>query len=486
MENLKKKSIHGFFWSFTGKLASQTVGFIVSIFLARLLSPEDFGLIAMVTVVIAISSSFVDLGLGLALIQRKEVEDRHYSSVFIFNLTIGTFFAVVLFLGSGLLARFYDREIIGLLAKALSPLFIINSFGSVIRMKLQKELNFKVLSSGNFIGAIISGIIGITLAFQGYGIWSLVLQSMLNPLVSNLYLFYKIKWRPKLQYSYQAIKELLQFGIRVFGANMLEVVYTNIDNIIIGKIFKANALGYYFRAKSFNSYVIQYTSGSLMMVFFPVFSHLQHDKERLKTVVYQVFHMLNLITFFMVGLLYVTSSDLIVILFSSKWIPSVIYFKIMLFGGYGYPLSSLLINIISGVGNSKDYLRLAIYQKILLSVILVVGFFYGIEGYLYGLAIGAVIGTLINIYFVAKQLSEKMFYYIRIILPYFILTAILMFGLEYVLKQLSPANLYLHFVLAATLFSCLFILIVWKARYKGFQYLVIEVKKLNIRQRLFK
>jgi len=184
LSDLKKQSYKAFAWDFTGKIAGQSVGFIISIFLARILSPEDFGLLAMVTVVIGLSGSLADMGLGMALIQRKEVTDAHYGSVFFFNITVGILLSSLLYFAAPLIGLFYENDDLIAIAEAMAVLFILNSIGIVIRIKLRKDLEYGIPTRAGLVSAAISGAIGVTMAYQGFGVWSLVIQSLLTWITS--------------------------------------------------------------------------------------------------------------------------------------------------------------------------------------------------------------------------------------------------------------------------------------------------------------
>ena len=443
MNNLKQKGFNAFIWDFTGQIAGQLVGFVISIILARLLSPGDFGLLAMVNVIVGISSVFMDVGLGGALIQRKEVSDEHYGTVFFFNITIGLLLATLLFSFSGSIASFYHNFTIVNIAKVMSLLFIINSFGNVIRVKLRKEFQNKIITQSQFFSAVISGTIGIILAFKGFGVWSLITQSLSNALLTNLFIFYRVSWRPKIIFKKKSLIELWQYGFRMFLSGLLDRLFTNLDSIIIGKLFSPKTLGYYFRSKSLNNIIIQYSSGSLMQVMFPLLSVIQDDKEKVRMVVTKGLNVICFMAFFFVGFFYVTGGDIILILFGEKWKPAIPMFQIVMLSAYDFPLSSLFINILSSAGNSKAFLRLEIYKKLTLALSFIFGFYFGIEGFLYALAVNSFFSVWIDIIFGAKQLNVSQFYFIKKIIPYVITCVSITFLLS-LISNLFILNKFIH------------------------------------------
>ncbi|NPA68760.1 MAG: lipopolysaccharide biosynthesis protein, partial [Chlorobi bacterium] len=399
MEDLKQKSIKAFVWDFSGKIANQFVSFIVSIFLARLLSPEDFGMLAMINVIIMLSSGFINMGLGEALIQKKNINDKHYGSVFFFNIVVGITLSGLLFVFAPLIGKFYNNSDLIPITRTMSLLFIFNSFGNVIRVKLRKDLNYNIPTKAGLISSFISGIIGIAMAFTGFGVWSLVVQSLLNPVIANLYLFTTVKWKPVLQFKWHALKDLWSFGFRMFLSGIINTIFVNLDSIIIGKLFSAGTLGFYYRARSLNNYIIKYSSASLMSVLLPALSKVQDDLKRFKSIVRKSYHLIALIAFFLTGFFFVTGSDFIILLFGEKWLPTVSYFQIIIITGFAYPLSSLLVTILSASGNSKAFLKLEIIKKIFFGISLTLGFIWGVTGFLICNAFVIFINFYLNIIF---------------------------------------------------------------------------------------
>lgn len=482
MESLKQKSYKALAWDFIGRLSGQTVGFVISVILARLLSPEDFGILAMVNVFIAISNSFLDMGMGLALIQKKDVNEKHYSSVFFFNISVGLFLTICLFFTSGFLASFYKKDIIKDVTQVMSLLFIINAFGNVSKIKLRKNLDFKILFNSNMLSAVTSGIVGVAMAFNGFGIWSLVLQSLLTPLIANLYLFFNLRWSPKLKLYINELKELWPFGFRMFIAGFIDVAYGQLDSLIIGKLFSPLKLGFYYRAKSFNNYIVSYTAGSLLNILLPVISNLQDQQERLKNLVFKSMHLICLVTFYLTGLFYLSGSDIIHILFGSKWEPAVPYFRLFLLSGYVFPVSALLVNLIVGMGNSKANLKLEILKKILFSLSFIAGFQFGIEGFLVSNAIVGAFAVYLNLIFASKQIECKTRWLGNILLLYLFNCFTIVFSLFFVLRSFE-SRFFLHFILSLILYSLSYYFILKIFKIKGLEIFKDELSRFQIGSR---
>ena len=479
MDNLKQKSIKAFAWDFSGKIANQSVSFIVSIFLARLLSPSDFGMLAMVYVVIALSASLMDMGLGEALIQKKELTEKHYSSVFFFNISVGFFLALLLFFLSPFVGLFYNNNSLIPIAQAMSLLFILNSFGNVIRVKLRRELKYNIPTKANFFSSLFSGIVGITMAFTGFGVWSLVVQSLIKPIIANSYLFLSVKWRPKLQFAWQALKDLWSFGFRMFISGIINIIFVNLDSIIIGKLFSPVILGFYYRARSLNNYIVQYSSASLLSVLLPALSKVQDDLIRFKSIVYKSYHLIALIAFFLTGLFFVIGADFIILLFGVKWEPTVPYFQIIIITGFAYPLSSLLVTILSASGNSKAFLKLEIIKKTFFGTSLVLGFIWGVTGFLICNAVAVFINVYFNIIFAGKQLKTGQGWFIKMTLPYLFIT-LFFAGSLFWFEGLVQLSRIFRLLLGGSVYTLSYFLFLLLFKAEGILILWNEIKKIKL------
>lgn len=403
MHDLKARGIHALKWDFLGKLSTQFVTFGVTLVLARVLEPSDFGLIALIMVLAGVGEVFIDGGLGLALIQRRHLHVAHYSAAFIFNITVGAFLGLLVFVFAGQIAAFYDQPKLGELLQVASVLFLLSSFGTTQRAILRKELNNKRLSQINVAAALVAGVIGIALALTGFGVWALLAQILANSAISAMLLWVFSDWYPKFVLSWKALKGLWGFGFRMFLAHFIDTVYMRVDYLIIGKLFPIGTLGLFQRAKSLNLMVIQYTSGTLASVLFPVLSKIQKDLLRFQTVVLKGYKIIVFVSCLLFGGLYITAEPLIVILFSEKWRPAAEFFAILALSGLLYPPNAILVNVLSSRGNSKVFLKIELLKKALGVLNLAIGFSFGLYAYLYGLVLVAILGTTINILFAARE-----------------------------------------------------------------------------------
>lgn len=408
MSTLKSQGISAFIWHFSGKLGAQGIAFIVSIFLARLLEPAEFGLVAMVSVIIGMAQIFTNIGLGGALIQRKRVLPVHYSSVFYFNISIAALLSLLTFFSAQLIADFYNNDQLVTLTHVMSISFLITAFSSVQSTKLRREMKFPLLTKIRITSGLISGIIGVVLAIYGAGVWSLVALSLSSGIIYNILIWITSKWAPSLLFSFKALMQLWGFGSRMFIAVLLDTFISRLDILFIGKMYAPATLGFYQRARALNTMVVQYSSGTLIPVLFPALSKVQNELPQFQNIIVKTFGIVNFVVFLLLGGLYLVSEELIVLLFTEKWLPSVEYLKILLMSGFGIPVGAVLITVLSSRGNSKAFLRLEIYKKSLFAANLSIIFLIGIEGYLYGLVLVSAISLCMDILFASREIKLPM------------------------------------------------------------------------------
>lgn len=453
----------------------QGTGMIVMIFLARLLEPSDFGLIAMIMVIIGIASVFSDIGLGGALIQRRWILPIHYSSVFFFNLGVATLLTLLVYFCAPWIGDFYHNPALISITQVMSFSFIIGAFYSVQNTKLQKELNYKLIAKMTVISSILSGIIGVSFAFYGAGVWSLVAQMLSQGIAYNLLIWSSSHWRPELRFSFKALFQLWGFGFRMFLSGLLDAIFSRLDYMLIGKLFSPATLGFFNQAKSLNLFVIRYSSGSLMAVLFPVLSKIQNDLPRFQQVTMKAYHLIAFVVFLLLGGVYITSHELIILLFGMKWEASVYYFKILALSGFSYPLSALLVNVLSGRGNSKAFLRLELYKKTLLLLNLLVLYFYGLDFYLYGLILVSILAVSLNIGFAAKEIHLP---FVSFVFPVIMQSFIAIISVFMITYGTSPLHvpMIVMFVLQGSLFVFCYVGLSWILQTKAYNSVLTQIQ----------
>lgn len=426
-ESLKNKTIKGISWSLVDIFASQGFQFLIQIILARLLLPEYFGIIGMITVFIAVSNIIIDSGLSNALIREKEVSQADYSTVFFTNLGMSALLYIIIILSANQISIFFSEPQLVLLLKVLATVLIINSFGLVQRTMLVKKVDFKSQTKISIISSVVSGITSISFACLGFGIWSLVIRVISLQFMQSFLLCIYNKWIPSLVFKIEAFKKLFGFGWKLLVSGLIETVYQNLYYVIIGRMFSAVELGYYTNAQKFRDVASQSITTSVQKVSYPVLCSIDDNDARLKNGYKKIIRSSVYITFpIMIGLV-VIADPLFNILFGANWVKSIPYFQILCLAGMFYPLHAINLNILQVKGRSDLFLGLEVVKKVIgvTSIIIVIFFELGIMGLLWAAVINSVIAYFINSYFSAELLRYSTKEQIKDILPIFIIASIM-------------------------------------------------------------
>jgi len=424
---LKKKTISGLLWSFSDLIANQGIKFIIQIVLARLLLPKDFGIIGMITVFIAVSQSIIDSGFSNALIREKDSSQEDYSTVFYFNFFMAIILYVVLFFSSHAISIFFNEPKLVLILRVLAFILIINSFGLVQRTILTKNIDFETQTKINVISSIVSGIIAILLAFLGFGVWSLVIQTLLTQFIQSLLLCLSNRWVPSLVFSRNSFKRLFGFGWKLLVSGVINTLYNNLYFLIIGKVFSAVELGYYTNAQKLRDTASQSISTSVQKVGYPVLSSIKEDEDRLREGYKKIIKVSIFITFpLMIGLAAV-ANPLIRLIFGPNWINSIEYFQVLCFSGMLYPLHAINLDILQVKGRSDLFLGLEIIKKVIgvLAIAIVLFLKLGIMGLVWALVFSSFIAYFLNSYYSAELLNYSTMQQIKDVTPAFIVSIIM-------------------------------------------------------------
>lgn len=427
--NLKKKTISGMIWSFSDLLANQGIRFIVLIVLARLLTPEDFGLIAMITVIIAVSQSIVDSGLKNALIREKNPTQIDYSTVFYFNLIIAILIYCILFFTSDIISNYLEEPKLTSILKILGLVLIINSIGIIQSTILIRKIDFKTQTKISLTSSLISSLIAVVLAYKGLGVWSLVIQNLLMQLINVTLLSMTNKWYPSLNFSISSFKKLFGFGWKLLVAGLIDTLYKNFYFLIIGKFFTASALGYYTNAQKLRDMASQSVTISLQKVTYPVLSKFKDDKDRLRAGYTKIIKSTVFITFpLMIGLIFI-AEPLIILVFGEKWIQSIPYFQLLSLAGLLFPLQSINLNVLQVKGRSDLFLKLEVIKKIISVTIIIIILWIGggVLDLIWALVLNSVISYFINSYYSSNLLSYSMKSQLKDILPSLIMSFLMGF-----------------------------------------------------------
>lgn len=421
MKTLKQKTITGTIWSFIDSFANQGIQFIAGIVLARILSPREFGLIGMLTIFIALSQSFIDSGFTNALIRKKNCTQTDYSTVFYFNFVVGIIFYFILFFSAGSISVFFNEPQLELLLQVLGIGLILNALGIIQRTILTKDINFKLQTRVSIAASTLSGIIAIAMAFNGFGVWSLVALTLSRFGFTSFFLWMWAKWKPSLTFSTRSFKDLFSFGSKLLISGLIDTVYRNIYYFIIGKYFSAVELGYFTRADQFQALPSQQLTGVFGRVSYPILSTIQNDVKKLRNAYKQIIKSTMLITFvFMLGMAAI-AKPMILTLIGEQWLPSVIYLQMLCFVGMFYPLHALNLNMLKVLGRSDLFLRLEIIKTVLAVPVIIIGILYGIKIMILGMLINTIIAYYLNSFWSGKLIGYSSFEQVKDIFPSFLL-----------------------------------------------------------------
>lgn len=360
--SLKQKTITALLWSAFERFSQQGLKLVITIILARYLFPEDYGLIGMLTVFIAIGEKFIESGFGQALIQNQDVTHIDKCSVFYFNIGVGILTAGLLWLLAPWIATFYNQSLLIPLTRIMSLNLVLNSLGTVQFALLTKQIDFKTQAKISILENVISGAIGITMAYNGYGIWSLVARSISGNFIRIVVVWIKTTWRPTWDFSLNSLQQMFGFGSRLLLSGIIGALFSNIYIIIIGKIFPVAVLGYYSQAKKLQQIPVKSICSMIGRVTFPVFSSIQSNKPLLKSNFRKELISLVLIVFpLMIGIA-VLAKPVISILLTDKWLPCVPYLQLMCVIGAMLPLHVINLNVLKALGHSDLYFKINILK----------------------------------------------------------------------------------------------------------------------------
>ena len=421
-ESLKNKTVKGVGWSFIDNLSSSGITFLVGLVLARLLTPSEYGIMAILTIFIAVSNSIVDSGFSNALIRKTDARRVDYNTVFLFNLLVSGLLYVVLFLAAPAISRFFKEPLLVEVMRVIGWVLVINALAIIPRTLFVKEVNFKTQTKVSLIASISSGVIGIGMALAGLGVWSLVGQQLSRQLLNTLFLWGYCKWKPVWEFSIQSFKELFSFGSKLLLSGLLDTVFKEIYSLVIGRCYTSAQLGQYTRANQFNQIFSSNLTSVIQRVSYPVLSSIQDEPERLREAYRKVIKSTMLISFACMLGLAAVAKPLIIILIGEKWLLAVGFLQIICFRGMLYPLHAINLNILQVIGRSDLFLKLEIIKKIIAVGPLVLGVLFSIEYMLWGSVCTSFIAYFLNSYYSANLINYPAKEQIKDILPTFIVS----------------------------------------------------------------
>ena len=371
-QSVRSQLLHGVVWNFIEKVLIRGASFFISIILARLLSPSDYGLIGMLAVFVSISNVFIEGGLAKALIQRQDCQDIDFSTAFVANVGMSLVIYLIMFVSAPWIADFYNEPILTPLTRILSLNFILGSFNIVQRAKLMAQVDFKSLAQINVISTIVSGLVGIAMAYWGTGVWALVGQTLCSTIVLIVLFPIYSKWTPSIKFSKDSFSQLFGFGSKLMATGVYSVVLNNISTICIGRFYKSSQLGFYTRASQFSEMISSTLYDVLGNVTFPVLSHLQDDREKLIAVYRKSLFLTAMIIFPIMILCALLARPMVLILLTEKWLPCVVLMQWLFLARMFTPLSAINMNILNAIGRSDLFMKLDFSKAPLILVVLAI------------------------------------------------------------------------------------------------------------------
>ena len=402
---LGHKVTTGAIWSSIDRFGNLGLQFIVNLVLARILTPRDFGLIGMLTIFLMVSQVLVDGGFGSALIQKRQPTQTDYSTIFFWNVGFSSFLYLILYISAPWIAGFYHTPLLKEVLRVVGLSLITSSIYTIQIAKLKKSLAFKLLSITNLSAYVCGALLGIVMAFDGYGVWSLVGMQLAYSIAGIVMLFIITKWYPSLEFSRTTMKELFGFGGYIMAANMLETISRNVQGLIIGRKFSASQMGYYSQASKFNRISSETFPQVIGQVLYPTFSSIQNDSNRMIGVLSRSIRIIAFVTFPIIGFLIIVAEPLINILYGAKWYPSIPYYQIFCVGGIFACLINVNFYAVAALGHSKLLFKWSIYKWSFLLCAIMVGMKFGIEGIIWGVVCANFNTYIVNAILACKKLN---------------------------------------------------------------------------------
>lgn len=475
MENIRGKVFSGFIWRFMERIGAQGVGFVVSLFLARLLTPEDYGQVALVTVFITILNTFALSGIGTSLIQKKEPDELDYSTVFHFNIIFSTLIYGILFLCSPLIGKFYNDPSLVLLVRVLGISIIISGANNVQRSYVSKTMQFRRFFFSTIIGTLVSGVVGVSMAYKGMGTWAIVGQQLTNQIMDTVILWFTVGWRPKKLFSLSRLKVLYSFGWKLLVSSLIDTVYTNLYSLVIGKFYDANTLGLYNKGVQFPNLIVSNINGPIQSVLLPAMSYEQDNRKRVKEMTRRSIVTSSFLIFPMMIGMAAIAKPMIILLLTEKWVACVPFVQISCITLAFYPIHTANLQAINAMGRSDVFLRLEIIKKIIGLGLLIAAIPFGVYVMVWFKALSSLISTFINAYPNRKLLGYSYLEQIKDLSPSILSSS--MMGILVWSVDLLNLNTLVTILLQIILGTAVYFGIAKVFKFECFEYLTGMIKR---------
>lgn len=420
MSSLKDKTFTGAVWSFIERFSSYGLQFVFSILMARLLSPSDYGAIALLNVFFAICQTFIDSGFNLAIIRKQNRTDDDFSTAFVFSMTIAVLSYVLLWVGAPYIASFYELPILKQITRVISLNLVVSTISSMHNAKLSICLDFRSKAKISIFAVVGSCSLGLWMAYSGYGVWALVAQVMASSLIRSVFLFYYVRWIPRLRFSSSSFKSMFSFGSKMLVSGVIGNIYNNLYSIVIGKVFTPSLLGIYSKAESFATLPSLQMSGVILSVSYPSLAKIQDDNQRMIEAYKKILKLSSFIIFpLMIGLASL-ADPLVRLLLGEKWEGVIILLQIICFSYVWDPFNACNMNLLQLKGYSGYYLKLELIKKILGLAVLLVTLPLGIEAMCIGKVFFTLLSIPLNTYYAGKLFNYGFVAQLKDVIPFFL------------------------------------------------------------------
>lgn len=405
MQHSKQLIKSGFIWSALDSFGNQAIGLVISLTLANLLGPSAYGLVAMLAIFVAIAGIFVNSGFNSALIRKVDRNEKDYATTFYFSLAVSIICYALLFVCAPLIANFYEQPELVNLTRVIGLTIVIQAFAIIPRTKLSVTLNFKSQAKANVTALLCSGTVGLTMAFQGYGVWALVSQQLTSATISVLMLNILSPWKPVEKFCTEAFKELFGFGSKLLASGLLDTIYNNLYGLIIGKQFSAAQLGIFNQANTLSTVPATTITRVIQNVTYPMLSNMQNDAGKLDKIYLMTLKIASMVIFPVMFGICIIAEPLIALLLGEQWLQSAYLINILTLALMLHPIHAINLNMLQVKGRSDLFLKLEVIKKIIITVMLIITVPLGIVAMCIGMVVTSYLALVVNTYYTAKLSS---------------------------------------------------------------------------------
>ncbi|MBR5609916.1 MAG: lipopolysaccharide biosynthesis protein [Bacteroidales bacterium] len=480
MSTLKEKTAKGLGWGFVDNFVGTGITAVVSILLARILSPEEFGLVGMIAIFVSLGNSLMDSGFSGALIRKKEASDRDLSTVFYTNLILSVIIYSALFFSAPAISEFLNNGQLTLILRILALSVVIMSFTQVQKVNFIRKIDFKTQAIISLAASVVSGVVSIWMALAGCGVWSLVVQQLSKQGVVSLLLWVFSTWKPSLIFSFTSFKEMFSFGSKLLACSLISVIWNEIYSLVIGKMYNPIAVGYFTRAEKFKTMVTSNIGQVVQRVGYPVLSSIQDDSQRQVRVYRKVVRLTILLTSTLVLGLVGCADSMIQVLIGAKWLPASDYLRILGISGMFLPLILSSVNVFNANGKSNITLLLEIIKTALAVIPVTLGILFDIQALLWGLVASTILSYLVHALFVSKEIAYPFWRQLGDIIPFILISAVMSVCVHFVgLLHIAALPLLILQILA----GFVIVLVSYEFLYKAEEYNELKGEMLKILHR---